>query len=430
MDSLVEILDTMVPEPVREVCETLTGAGYEAYAVGGAVRDAALGVEPGDWDVATSAHPDDVIGLFRKTIATGLQHGTVTVMIGRYPIEVTTFRGDGAYTDARRPDSVTFGVPLEEDLARRDLVINAMAYDPIAKVLADPFGGRDDIANKRVRAVGNAVDRFTEDGLRVMRAIRFAAVLEFDLDADTEAGIRPALPSLARVSAERVRDELFKMLKARRPSRGLDIARRTGVIALVLAEADYADEEWARVMRCIDAADGVMMRLAALLADVEGGAKVVDGIARRLKLSNDERKVVVDLVGGAHRRDDPDWPVSEQRRYLGTIGRERGRQLVALWELIDRIDGVDMAADSTGERHHRVRLRESVHEILDAGDPLTVGDLAVKGADLMEALGIAPGREIGVILRELLERALVEPTINDRARLIAAAREVLAGLRD
>jgi tRNA nucleotidyltransferase (CCA-adding enzyme) len=430
MDALVETLDAMVPEAVREVCQTLSDAGFEAYTVGGAVRDAALGVEPGDWDVATSAHPNEVIDLFRKTIATGLQHGTVTVMIKRYPIEVTTFRGDGAYTDARRPDTVTFGVPLEEDLARRDLVINAMAYDPIAKVLADPFGGRDDIANQRVRAVGTAVDRFTEDGLRVMRAVRFAAVLEFDLDADTEAGIRPALGSLAKVSAERIRDELFKLMKARTPSRGLDIARRTGVIELVLSEATCDDEQWARVMRCVDSARGVEMRVALLLMDADGGAKAVEAAARRLKLSNEERKVVVDLVDGAHRREDEAWPVSEQRRYLGRIGRERGAQLIELWETVDRIDGVDMAEGSSGERHARVRLRESVHAVLDAGDALTVGDLAVKGADVMKALGIAAGREIGVILRELLERVLVEPTLNDRERLELAAREIYDGLQD
>ncbi|MBA3499994.1 MAG: hypothetical protein H0T65_06470 [Deltaproteobacteria bacterium] len=188
----------VVPANVRAVCETLEGAGHEAVTVGGAVRDAILGREPGDWDVATSAPPEDVMKLFKHVIPTGLQHGTVTIVTGKGEashVEVTTFRGEGAYTDARRPDHVTFGVPLVEDLARRDLRVNAMAYDPAKDRLIDPFEGQKDIAEKTLRAVGptgnvydDAVARFSADGLRVMRAVRFAAVLEFALDADTERG--------------------------------------------------------------------------------------------------------------------------------------------------------------------------------------------------------------------------------------------------
>src|SRR5688572_3004857 len=176
--NVIDRLAAAVPPGVREVCEVLVRAGHEAVTVGGAVRDAMLGRDPGDWDVATSAHPDEVIKLFGHTIPTGLQHGTVTVVIGRgkarEAIEVTTYRGEGAYHDGRRPESVVFGVPLVEDLARRDLVVNAIAYDPVKGELHDPFDGRGDIAAKRLRAVGDATARFTEDGLRVMRAIRFA----------------------------------------------------------------------------------------------------------------------------------------------------------------------------------------------------------------------------------------------------------------
>src|SRR3954447_5109551 len=198
------------PRSVRAGCQALAAAGHQAVAVGGAVRDAILGRAPGDWDIATSARPEQVIALFPHTVPTGLQHGTVTVVTGRGAsshVEVTTFRGEGAYTDARRPDHVTFGVPLVDDLARRDLRVNAIAYDPQTDALIDPYGGQTDIAERRLRAVGptgrvydDAVARFTEDGLRVMRAVRFAAALEFELDPDTERGIGPALPSLAKVS--------------------------------------------------------------------------------------------------------------------------------------------------------------------------------------------------------------------------------------
>jgi tRNA nucleotidyltransferase (CCA-adding enzyme) len=212
MNVELERLAGAVPPGVRFVCEQLQKAGHEAVTVGGAVRDAMLGRDPGDWDVATSAHPDAVLALFDHTIPTGLQHGTVTVVVGRgkarEAIEVTTYRGEGAYHDGRRPESVTFGVPLDEDLARRDLVVNAIAYDPVRRTLHDPFDGRGDIAARRLRAVGDATARFTEDGLRVMRAIRFAATLGFELDAATEAAIPAALPSLAKVSRERVKVEL------------------------------------------------------------------------------------------------------------------------------------------------------------------------------------------------------------------------------
>ena len=248
-------LAAAVPPHVRAVCATLAAAGYEAVTVGGAVRDAILGRAPGDWDVATSAPPDRVIALFPRTVPTGLQHGTVTVVTGRgvdSHVEVTTFRGEGAYTDARRPDHVRFGVPLVEDLARRDLRVNAMAYDPGDDRLIDPYEGRRDLADGVLRAVGptgdvyaDAVARFTEDGLRVMRAVRFAAALELPLDPETERGIAPALPSLAKVSRERVSDELRKILATREPSRALAIAERTGILAQILPELVAGFDAWA-----------------------------------------------------------------------------------------------------------------------------------------------------------------------------------------
>ncbi|MBE7453781.1 MAG: tRNA cytidylyltransferase [Kofleriaceae bacterium] len=295
-DPQLAALAAAVPAAVLEVCTVLARAGFEAVTVGGAVRDALLGRAPGDWDVATSAHPDEVMALFERTIPTGLQHGTVTVVVGRgrarEAIEVTTYRGEGAYADGRRPTSVVFGVPLTEDLARRDLIVNAIAYDPVARVLFDPFDGRGDLAARRLRAVGDAAARFTEDGLRVMRAIRFAATLDFALEPATEAAIAPALPSLAKVSRERVKVELDKLLEAPAPGAALEIARRTGVLDQELPEAVAGlargadgrsggpdDPAWRLRTAWIDAAPReVAVRATALLSGV-ADPRVADALA-------------------------------------------------------------------------------------------------------------------------------------------------------
>jgi tRNA nucleotidyltransferase (CCA-adding enzyme) len=408
-------LRAAVPAEVREVCDVLTRAGHQAVTVGGAVRDAMLGRSPGDWDVATSARPEEVQGLFKRTIPTGIEHGTVTVMVGkgerRMGVEVTTFRGEGAYTDARRPDSVVFGVPLREDLARRDFVINAIAYDPIADAVFDPFGGQADLAARRLRAVGDAVARFTEDGLRVMRAVRFAAVLELELDAETEAGIAPALPSLRKVSQERVHDELVKLFAARRPSIGLVIARRSGVLEVILPELAVSDEAWAGVLARVDAARGGAARFAALLAEV-GAAAAVDGALRRLKLSNEDRERIGKAAGAfAAVRAGAGTDV-ELRRVLAAVGRRWASDVVEVW----RAEGEASRDPVVAERAARATA------ILERGDALAVGELALGGGDLMKELGLAPGRRVGELLAALLDRVLDEPALNERAQLVALAR--------
>ena len=429
-------LRASVPADVREVCRVLQAAGHEAVTVGGAVRDALLGRAPGDWDVATSAHPDQVIASFRRTIPTGLQHGTVTVMVGRgdarQGVEVTTYRGEGAYSDARRPDTVTFGVPLDEDLARRDFVINAIAYDPIADAVHDPYGGADDLATRRVRAVGDAVARFTEDGLRVMRAVRFAAVLEFALDAATEAAIPAALGSLAKVSMERVRDELVKLMAARAPSVGLEIAARTGVFATVTpalgAALERADVR-ARTFALVDALPrDAILRVAALWtalgdpramcgADERAAAagdlalaRAVDAAMKHLRTSNDDRDRVVRAVRvwSAPWRDA--WSDAGVRRILAGVGRGRAPDAVGLWR------GTASLQEGT------VQLAARAESSLAAGEPLVAGDLAISGGDVMSLLGLAPGRKVGEILAALLERVIEDPSLNTRERLAELAR--------
>jgi tRNA nucleotidyltransferase (CCA-adding enzyme) len=385
-DSDLERLDALVPAPVREVCQTLAADGHQAVTVGGAVRDAMLGRTPGDWDVATSAAPDRVVALFRRTIPTGIQHGTVTVMAGRGPerlgVEVTTFRGEGAYSDARRPDEVVFGVPLDEDLARRDFVVNAIAWDPLARQLHDPFGGRGDLAARVLRAVGDAAARFGEDGLRIVRAIRFVAVLDFALDPATEAAIPGALPSLAKVSRERVRVELVKLLGAPAAGRALEIGERTGILGQVLPELAAVPPAIARVVAA--PADPVV-RTAALLLDLAPDAAL--GALRRLTYSNADRERVVALV-----RAIPALPTSpsdaELRRLLARTGKALAGDVGALRP--DLAERLEVAARA----------------------PVTAGDLALKGPDVMRILGVAPGPAVGQAIRALLERVLDDPSLN------------------
>ncbi len=439
-------LRAAVPANVRAVCETLERAGFEAVTVGGAVRDAILGRHPGDWDVATSAHPQDVQKLFRHVIPTGLQHGTVTIVTGKGEsshVEVTTFRGEGAYTDARRPDHVVFGVPLVEDLARRDLRVNAMAYDPAQEKLIDPFDGQRDIREKMLRAVGptgdiyeDAVGRFTEDGLRVMRAVRFAATLEFALDPQTERGIPPALPSLAKVSKERICEELRKLLATRQPSRALAIAQRTGIVALILPELAAGFETWApragdvtgaiaHWLARTDAASAAA-RLASLVAETappvpvtrvdRDVVKQVDAILRRLTFSNSEIAGASVLVGtaGVSLVAPVEWTEPAVRRLLADVTRTHAAAAVSLW----RADGATALAD----------LADT---ILARKDALAANDLAIGGKDLITELAMQPGPLVGRLLAMLLTRVLEDPSLNTRERLLEVARsDELAVARD
>ena len=411
-----------VPQPVFDVCQKLQDAGYEAFTVGGAVRDAILNRPVGDWDVATSALPAQVEALFEKTIPTGIEHGTVTVLAGavadRVPVEVTTYRCDGDYSDGRRPDTVVFGgVSLEEDLARRDFVINAMAYDPIAHNLRDPFGGQKDLLSKRVRAVGCALDRFREDGLRVMRAVRFAAVLGFELESETEAAIPGALDVLAKVARERVHDELVKLLRAHQPSRGLDVAERSGIIGSVLPELTHTPQVWAHTVAAINAATTLEVRLAALFIPAcqpatwprdDHGAETADAALRRLKFSNHHRDLTVRLVrfraaaiaASEHTTD------ADVRQMMGEVGRSSARLLVELWRAEQHASHVDTQSMAL----HAFATR--VESILERGDALCVADLHLSGADVLSELKLPPGRIVGQVLTGVLHHVLRDPSQN------------------
>jgi len=379
-------LAAAVPANVVDVCDKFAESGFEAVAVGGAVRDVLRGAEPGDWDIATNAHPDEILKLFRHTIPTGLQHGTVTIVTGRgieSHIEVTTYRGEGAYTDARRPDSVVFGVPLQEDLARRDLTVNAIAYDVAKEQIFDPFDGVADLHAGVLRSVGVAVDRFTEDGLRVMRVVRFAAQLGFALEPDTEAGIRPALPSLAKVSRERVSAELRKLLGAPKPSRGLALAHRTGILETILPGLALDLEAPDRVDPSV--------RLAALFAPVADRKRVNDTL-KALKFSNAEAEQAAALVAGT-RAVSAAADVYALRRAVGSVGRAYAEALA--------------------------KLDPRAQPVL--GDPLVQKELAITGNDLMQA-GYPAGRALGDLLASLLDSVLRDPSLNTRDQLLLLAK--------
>ena len=386
-------------------------------------------------------------------IPTGLKHGTVTVLTEtRRPVEVTTFRGEGEYLDGRRPVSVTYVDSLTEDLSRRDFTMNAIAFDPLEGRLTDPFDGQGDLGRRLIRAVGDPLVRFREDGLRPMRAVRQAAQLEFEVDPPTLAAIPQTLDVFRKVSAERIRDELYKMLAAPHPSRGLALMHETGLLAEVIPELlegvgcvqnrFHKHDVFEHTLSVVDETRGdAVRRLGALLHDVgkprarqprEGapgeysffkheyvGAEMADAICRRLKLANADRERVVALVKNHMFFYMPDWSDGTIRRFVRRVGGQEGlSDLFALREGDVRGRGFEEdPAVEIGELKSRIAV------VADADAALKVTDLAINGRDVMQILNLPPGREIGVLLERLLERVLDDPSLNERGKLEALLRE-------
>ncbi len=428
----------------------LRAAGHEAYLVGGGIRDLLLGREVADWDVATSAEPEAVLALWPDALPTGIRHGTVTVRTGGDPVEVTTYRAEGPYSDGRRPDWVRFGVSLREDLSRRDFTVNALAYDPDRRRLADPAGGVADLGHRLIRTVGDPDARFDEDGLRPLRGIRLAAVLEFAIDPATLAAMARARDRAEGVARERIRDEFLKLLRARRPSVGIDLLRRTGLLELVAPELlegvgmaqnrFHAYDVYEHTLRAVDAAPAgnPRVRVAALLHDVgkprtrvvvegEGtfhhheqvGAALTRDILDRLRFPRAERDAVALLVKEHMFHYTPEWSDAAVRRFLRRVGPENVDDLFMLRE-------ADTEAHGTGEsaREPLAELGGRIRSVRSRADALTVGDLAVNGGDLMQELGLAPGPEVGRILNALVERVLEQPSLNRRGVLLREARKL------
>ncbi len=449
-----------IPAGVLAVCSRLLEKGHRAWIVGGCVRDLLRGAAVADWDVATSARPEQVQRAFRRVIPTGIQHGTVTVHLpesdGGGSYEVTTLRGETTYTDGRRPDAVVFVDDIVADLARRDFTVNAIALDPLREgdeAIIDPFDGRGDLRRRVLRAVGDASQRFAEDGLRALRAARFVASLEMDLDPATARAIRPALDTYRKVSAERVRDEWIKALKASRPSRAFEVMREHGLLEVsapeLLPQYGCTQNKWHRydvwghAMACVDASVGdPTLRLSALLHDIgkpatrafsdktndytfydheRVGAEMVEPMLTRLRFSNEERERIAHLVRHHLVCYDGSWSDAAVRRWIRRIGQERLEDLYALNEA--DIRGKDR--DGEPELAPLAELRMRVAEIIARGEAITARDLAIGGRELMQQLGMRPGPKMGVLLDRLLEEVLEDPSRNQPDVLLARAAAIL-----
>ncbi len=443
------------PEAVREIARRLEGAGYPTFAVGGAVRDAVLGLPAQDWDLATRARPPEVRRLFRRTVPIGVEHGTMGVR-GRDGVlyEVTTFRRD--VETFGRHAVVEFADTIEDDLSRRDFTINALAWDPATEELRDPFGGLDDLARGVLRTVGRPEERFAEDYLRILRALRFAGHFRLSIEPESWSALVDAAPKLTVLSAERVREELLKVLaKSACASAALSLYAASGALAVLYPElnalvamsaadgANPADDAWARTLRAVDALPPArpLLRTAALLhasgmpaartRDLRGGwrytgheqrgGRLAEDVLRRLRFSNAEVERVGRLVWHQSDLFPPDARSPIVRRWLRALGPDL---LNDLWRLRFALWRAENPAAGALPQDLLERWR-TARAVRRQGAPLSVGELAIGGADL-KTLGLAPGPRFGELLRALLEHVLEDPALNTRERLLELAREELA----
>ena len=428
--------------------QTLQANGFEAYAVGGCVRDSILGRKPDDWDITTSATPQETKQLFQKTFDTGIEHGTITVLLGKDAYEVTTYRVDGKYEDSRHPSEVTFTRSLKEDLLRRDFTMNAMAYND-KEGLVDIFGGMDDLQNRCIRCVGNAEERFREDALRILRAVRFAAQLDFEVEEETKQGIRRLAPTLANISAERIQVELVKMLVSPNPGL-LRMAYELGITQVILPEFDvmmqttqetphHCYSVGAHTLRAVELVRAEKaLRLTMLLHDVAKpkmktvddkgrahfkkhdleGTQMAKAILRRLKFDNDTINKVTKLVA-YH-----DYRMEAEPRLVRRAMNRIGEDLFAEYLEVRMADTLAQSAYQREEKLQNLQdIRSCYEEIIENKQCVSLKELAVTGSDLI-ADGMMPGKEIGHVLQLLLEQVLEKPELNDKETLLRLRKEM------
>lgn len=441
-------MEIRLPEKVDTIIKRIQSAGFEAYAVGGCVRDSLLGREPGDWDITTSALPHQVKGLFEKTFDTGIEHGTVTVLLGREGFEVTTYRIDGEYEDSRHPKDVIFTGNLAEDLKRRDFTINAMAYNEGTGVV-DIFGGMDDLAKGTIRCVGDAKERFSEDALRILRAVRFAAQLGFEIEEETKLGIRQMAGDLANISAERIQTELIKMVISPHPEQIL-AAWELGITKVILPEFDAMMETKQETphhkynvgIHTVKAMEAVapdkVLRLTMLLHDCakpqmktidENGVAHFKGhdvkgeetaktILKRLKFDNDTMRKVCRLV----RWHDYRMPAAPKavRKAVYKIGED----IFAEYLAVRKADLEAQADYQKEEKEANLKGAEACYrEILEKKQCVSLKTLAVSGSDLIAA-GMSPGKEIGIMLQKLLDYVIEHPEENEKDTLLTLVNKL------
>ena len=462
---------------VKEAASVFAEAGKQVFLVGGAVRDLLRGEESKDWDLATDARPEEVISLFHRrqtgekeeksgqgkkarysfVIPTGIKHGTVTVHYRGFSMEVTTFRSESGYSDGRRPDKVEFGGSIEADLSRRDFTMNAAAYKLPLGPLIDPFGGTDDIKKRLIRSVGKAEERFAEDGLRPVRAMRFASQLDFTVDNEVLAAIPRAMALTAKVAAERIRDELDKIIASNKPSTALLIMEKTGLLELLIPElAACRGVNQDRVNGCgfhkFDVLDHSLLacdfaaregmsdeiRLAALYHDIGKPAALQTGedgnktfyqhekessaltrqIFLRFRYPNAVTDQVCHLIEEHMFHYEENWSDAAVRRFVIRAGEENLRDLFSL----RRADTYALAAKEVPP-NLLLSLIDRIEETLAKSRALSLKDLAISGRDLMAA-GIPHGKHLGIILNELLEAVLNDPDLNTREKLLEVAGRI------
>lgn len=417
-----------VPEPAAEILQTLRQAGYEAWIVGGCVRDAILGKEPKDWDITTSALPEQVKSLFSNTVDTGIQHGTVMVIRKGQGYEVTTYRIDGEYKDGRHPEQVTFTRSLSEDLKRRDFTINAFAYNPEEGVV-DLFHGIDDLENGLIRCVGSPDERFGEDALRIMRAVRFSAQLSFRIEAETCAAMERHVSNLARVSIERIRVEFEKTLISPNPEK-TSLYAQLGLSRYVVPAEGLAEKCFVPAAEPLySRLSGEMekyLRLAAFFRELD--AEECHRALRSMKYDNKTIRLVSGIIKNRTRKFAADR--LQIKRALNEMGQE-------IFDLVLDYREGELRAEALNPENRQnsisfeelAAVRGLEKEILQEGEPFLISHLAVNGSDLIAA-GIPKGERIGEILAMLLERVLEDPAWNERETLMKLAEAAVSGSAD
>lgn len=437
-----------IPLEVKSILNTFHKNGYEAFMVGGCVRDHMLGILPKDYDITTNALPEQIIALFPKTIPTGIKHGTITVIVNNNAYEVTTYRIDGDYKDNRRPEEVKFVTNIKEDLSRRDFTINALAYNE-QKGLKDFFNGQQDLKNKIIRSVGVPDKRFNEDALRMLRAIRFSCQLDFEIHIDTLNSIKNNFTLIKNISVERIRDEFSKILLSSVPSKGLLLLETTGILELILPELQkcvgfdqktpYHDKDiFMHTLSVVDKTPSILyLRLAALFHDIskpqcffldekgighfyghpKTGENITRDILKRLKYDNDTiNKVCILVKEHMNILDNP--KDSALKRLLNRVGKDIIFDLFKL----QRADILSSAPPFLFME--KVNYMDSkITEIINSDVPLNSNELAINGNDLIKELSIKPSQIIGKILNYLLDRVLDDPTLNTRETLLELAKD-------
>lgn len=412
------------------------------------MRDLLLGKKPEEWDLTTDVYPNKIIKLFKKVVPTGIDFGTVTIIIDANKYEITTFRKDARYTDGRHPDKVKFSKTLKEDLSRRDFTINAIAYDPLAKTMIDIFNGKKDLRAKIIRCVGKPEERFAEDGLRALRACRFAAQLNFKIENSALKAIPKSLGTFKKIAVERIHDEIIKMLKSGKPSIGIEYMRQCGLLKIILPELlktrgikqpkpfHRYDVYW-HILHSVDAAPkgNYLIKLAALLHDIakpdckvgqtfynhdREGEKKAEKILKRLKFSNADIKTIKVLVNNHMFDYHRSWSDSAVRRFIRRVGKENLENLFAL-----RL--ADIAAmNKTRGSGYLNHLRKRISQIIKEDDALHIRDLNINGNQIMRLLKIKPGPQVGQVLNYLLDKVLDNPALNTTKKLKELANKYAA----